>query len=108
MIAQDLAGPAAMGFYHTPAWVAFRKRAAWWSNSPHLDQHMSQFAAAGRAMAADVGLATVDFELLALQLQKDTYLKDRMHPFGAFLSQMLNLYLNAYFDAEQSRAGVAA
>lgn len=100
-------GPEAVGFYHTPARVAFRKKAEWWSNSPHLDQHISQFAAAGRAMAADVGLTTVDFELMALPLQKETYLKDRMHPFGAFLTQMLNLYLNAYFQEEQLRGGTA-
>ena len=51
-------------------------------------------------MAAAVGLTTIDFELMALPLQKETYLKDRMHPYGAFLSQMLNLYLNEYFQRE--------
>ena len=99
-VAQELSGPKALGFYHTPARVAFRKKAEWWSNSPHLDQHISQFAAAGRGMAAAVGLTTIDFELMALPLQKETYLKDRMHPYGAFLSQMLNLYLNEYFQRE--------
>ena len=87
-----------MGFYHTPARVNFRDKPEWWSNSPHLDQHISQFASAGRAMAADVGLVTIDYELMALPLQKNTYLKDRMHPYGAFLTQMLNMYLNAYFQ----------
>ena len=37
---------------------------------------------AGRAVAAANGFLTIDFELMALTLHTDTYLKDRMHPKG--------------------------
>ena len=46
------------------------------------DIQVAQLNVAGRAVAAANGFQVIDFELMALTLHTDTYLKDRMHPKG--------------------------
>ena len=46
---------------------------------------VAQLNVAGRAVAAANGFQVIDFELMALTLHTETYLKDRMHPKGVCL-----------------------